>query len=62
MTVEPPTDEAYSVTQVDVSPRKDKNLRQSLSFVLSVDPETADEWIAEHGRANAEEKIRGYWL
>jgi len=62
MTVEPPADEAYSVTQTDVTPRKDSNLRQALSFVLGVDPKTADEWIEQNGRVNAEAKIRSYWL
>lgn len=62
MTVEPPADETFSVDQSDVTPRKDENLRQELSFVLGRPPGEADEWIEQHGRTNAEEKIRSYWL
>jgi len=62
MSVEPPHDETFSVSQTEVTPRGESQLRQELSFVLGVDPGTADEWIAQNGRVNAEEKIRSYWL
>jgi hypothetical protein len=62
MTVEPPTDEAYSVTQVDVQPRNYEQLRQELAFVLDKSPAEADEWINQHNEPSAEEKIRNYWL
>jgi hypothetical protein len=62
MTVEPPADETFSVTQSDVTPRSDDNLRQELSFVLGSTPQEADEWIEQHGKVNAEERARNYWL
>jgi hypothetical protein len=61
MTVEPPATADMSPTVDAVLVRDNKRLRQDLAQALDITPSDADDWIDEHGRVNAEERIRSHW-